>query len=111
MARLLRAVHADAGRPLICVAAASRTLRITAGSVRAETDFVLRASHLRMADASSGQSARRFVLNPHCRSAVRIALSSGLPLLVPIIAGMTVTSAHAMLARRFAAECFHFMST
>ena len=40
-----------------------------------------------------------------------MALSSGLPLLVAIIAGMAVTSAHAMVARRFPAECFHFIST
>jgi hypothetical protein len=64
-----------------------------------------------MTAASSGQSARRLALNPHWRSAVRIALSSGLPLLVVTIAGMTVIRAHAMVARRFPAARFHFMST
>ena len=84
MARLVRAVHAAAGWPLSWVAAESSTSRITAGSVRAETGFVLRDSQVRMAAASSGQSARRLVLNPHCRSAARMALSSGLLLLVAI---------------------------
>jgi hypothetical protein len=51
------------------------------------------------------------VLNPHCRSAWRICLGSGAPLAVASIGGMTVTSVQAIVARRFAAECFHFMST
>src|SRR5215831_7532574 len=78
MARLVRAVHGAAGCPLSCVTAASSTARITAGSVRAETGFVLRDSQVRMTAVSSGQSARRLVLNPHCRSAARMVLSSGL---------------------------------
>src|ERR1017187_8136464 len=78
MARLVRAVHADAGWPLSWLAVASSTARIMAGSVRAETGFVLWDSQLRMTATSSGQSARRLALNPHCRSAVRMALSAGL---------------------------------
>jgi hypothetical protein len=51
------------------------------------------------------------VLNAHCRSADRIALSAGLPRSLASIAGMTVTSAQAVLARCFPDEPFHFMST
>jgi hypothetical protein len=40
-----------------------------------------------------------------------MALGSGAPLDVASIGGMTVTSAQAIVACRFAAECFHFMST
>ena len=51
------------------------------------------------------------VLNAHWRSARRMAFGSGAALVVAIIGGITVTSVHAIVARRFAAECFHFMST
>ena len=40
-----------------------------------------------------------------------MAFGSGAPFDVAIIGGMTVTSVHAIVARRLAEECFHFMST
>src|SRR5262245_28108133 len=100
MARLPLAVHAAAGVPSSNVTAASRMLRITSRSANADTGLVLRDSHRRIAAALSGHSARLLVLNPHWRSAHRMAFGSGAPFDVAIIGGMTVTSVHAIVARR-----------